>query len=168
MTQPTLTAASLIELRTAQQRGEEPARPIIVHDLALVGGPERSVMFDPNRVDPAVVVRTVGNTPFFIDKSICYNPTRTRCSGGISWSRRKALVRHGPRAAGMAPFEKPAELPRGKPSNKVRVFGLRVGLFRPSGGPWGHAPYSRRSFGSPSCSRPNPVGHETSREPAPS
>ena len=74
MTQPTLTAASLIELRTAQQRGEEPARPIIVHDLALVGGPERSVMFDPNRVDPAVVVRTVGNTPFFIERIDLLHP----------------------------------------------------------------------------------------------
>ena len=44
-----LTAASLIALREAQQRGEERAGPIIVHDLALASEPERSVMFDPNR-----------------------------------------------------------------------------------------------------------------------
>ena len=68
MTHPTLTASSLIELREAQQRGEEPAGPIIVHDLALASEPERSVMFDPNRVNPTVVVRTVGNTPFFIER----------------------------------------------------------------------------------------------------
>ena len=84
MTHPTLTASSLIELREAQQRGEEPAGPIIVHDLALASEPERSVMFDPNRVNPTVVVRTVGNTPFFIEQSNCYSPTRTKDLGGIS------------------------------------------------------------------------------------
>ena len=68
MTQPTLTAASLIELHEAQQRGEEPAGPIIVHDLALVSQPERSMRFDPNRIAPTVVVRTTGNTPFFIER----------------------------------------------------------------------------------------------------
>ena len=68
MTQPTLTATSLIELRQAQQLGEEPARPLIVHDLALVGRPERSMMFDPERINPTVVVRTTGNTPFFIER----------------------------------------------------------------------------------------------------
>ena len=68
MTQPTLSAASLIELRMAQQRGEEPAGPIIVHDLALVSRPERSMRFDPNRVAPTVIVRTTGNTPFFIER----------------------------------------------------------------------------------------------------
>jgi hypothetical protein len=68
MTQPTLTASSLIELREAQQRGEEPAGSIIVHDLALVGRPERSMRFDPNHVAPTVIVRTTGNTPFFIER----------------------------------------------------------------------------------------------------
>ena len=68
MMHPTLSAASLIELHEAQQRGEEPARPIIVHDLAVVSEPERSMMFDPNRGIPTVVVRTVGNTPFFIER----------------------------------------------------------------------------------------------------
>lgn len=68
MTQTTLTAAGLIELRMAQQRGEERVRPIIVHDLALAGSPERSMMFDPNRVNPTVIVRTAGYTPFFIER----------------------------------------------------------------------------------------------------
>ena len=68
MKRSTLTAASLIALREAQQRGEEPAGPIIVRDLALASEPERSVMFDPNRVKPTVVVRTVGYTPFFIER----------------------------------------------------------------------------------------------------
>jgi hypothetical protein len=63
-----LTAARLIALCEAQKRGEEPARPIIVHDLALAGEPERSMMFDPNQVRPTVVVRTVGYTPFFIER----------------------------------------------------------------------------------------------------
>ena len=51
MTQTTLSAAGLIELRSAQQRGDERVRPIIVHDLALADWPERSMMFDPNRVE---------------------------------------------------------------------------------------------------------------------
>ena len=46
-----LTAASLIALREAQQRGEERAGPIIVHDLALASEPERSVML--TRIGPA-------------------------------------------------------------------------------------------------------------------
>lgn len=68
MTQTTLSAAGLIELRSAQQRGDERVRPIIVHDLALADWPERSMMFDPNRVNPTVIVRTAGYTPFFIER----------------------------------------------------------------------------------------------------
>lgn len=68
ITQTTLSAAGLIELRRVQQRGNERVRPIIVHDLALDGWPERSMMFDPDRVDPTIIVRTAGYTPFFIER----------------------------------------------------------------------------------------------------
>ena len=55
-------------MREAQQYGEALAGPIIVHDLALVDWPERSMRFDPNCIAPTVVVRTTGYTPFFIER----------------------------------------------------------------------------------------------------
>ena len=60
------TAASLIAFRERQQRGKELARSIMVHDLALTDLPERSMMFEPDRV--TVVVRTTGYAPFFIER----------------------------------------------------------------------------------------------------
>ena len=62
------TAASLIAFRERQQRGKELARSIMVHDLALTDLPERSMMFEPDRVNPTVVVRTTGYAPFFIER----------------------------------------------------------------------------------------------------
>ena len=58
------TAASLIAFRERQQRGKELARSIMVHDLALTDLPERSMMFEPDRVNPTVVVRTTGMPHF--------------------------------------------------------------------------------------------------------
>jgi len=63
-----LTAAALTALYKIQQCGQEPARLIVVHDLALADRPERSMMFDRNHLTPAVVVRTKGYTPFFIER----------------------------------------------------------------------------------------------------
>ena len=107
MTQPTLTASSLIELREAQQRGEEPARPIIVHDLALANEPERSMMFDPNQVRPTVVVRTVGYTPFFIERIDLLQPDAD-----------ERLERYKPREekSPSVPWETPARLGGSKSS----------------------------------------------------
>ena len=63
-----LTVASLIAFREKQQRRKELARSIMVHDLALTDLPERSMMFEPDRVNPTVVVRTTGYAPFFIER----------------------------------------------------------------------------------------------------
>ena len=63
-----LTAAALMARYKMQQSGQEPAEPIVVHDLALPDRPERSMMFDRNHLTPAVVVRTIGYTPFFIER----------------------------------------------------------------------------------------------------
>ena len=60
------TVASLIAFRERQQRGKELARSIMVHDLALTDLPERSMMFEPDRV--TVVVRTTGYATFFIER----------------------------------------------------------------------------------------------------
>ena len=63
-----LTAAALMERYKMQQCGQEPAEPIVVHDLALADRPERSMTFDRNHLTPAVVVRTKGYAPFFIER----------------------------------------------------------------------------------------------------
>jgi hypothetical protein len=74
-----------------------------VHDLALVDRPERSMMFDPDRINPTVIVRTVGNTPFFIERIELLQPDADERLG------RYKLVEKSP---GQLQAE-PAELPGG-------------------------------------------------------
>ena len=73
----------------------------------LAGPNSRSV--DPTRVAPTVIIRTTGNTPFFIERIELLQPDADRGSGVISWSRRKTLVRHGPRWRSHAAHKKPVE-----------------------------------------------------------
>jgi hypothetical protein len=113
MTGPTLTVASLIKMRKAQQYGEALAGPIIVHDLALVGRPERSIRFDPTRVAPTVIVRTTGNTPFFIERIELLQPDAD-----------ERLGRYTPCSAkrGRGPTRRRRRLPKSRPASARNGF----------------------------------------------